>query len=91
LTRRHALTQNGAMRKITVPLSPRAAEWRIKRKFQKEGVTFIKPRPGTRAYREVGPYFIVDGRNAVQAVWQDIQSAAVETEILKPWERIEED
>ena len=77
------------MRKITVPLSIRAVEARIKRKFKKENAFFIKPRVGSRAYQEVGAYFIVDGRHVVQAVWSDIQKAAVETEILRPWEHIE--
>ena len=79
------------MRKITVPLSVRAVEARIRRKFEKEGVSFIKARPGSRAYGEVGAYFIVDGGNALLAVWPDIQKAAVETEVLRPWEQIEYD
>jgi hypothetical protein len=77
------------MRKITVPLSVRAVELCIKRKFKKENVFFIKPRVGSRAYQEAGAYFIVDNRNVVQAAWSDIQKAAVETEILRPWEHIE--
>jgi hypothetical protein len=60
------------MRKITVPLSIRAVEARIKRKFRKENA-----------------YFIVDSRHVVQAAWSDLQKAAVETEILRPWEHIE--
>jgi hypothetical protein len=77
------------MRKTTVPLSVRAVEGRIKRKFRKEGVFFVKPRAGSRAFQEIGAYYIVDSRHAVQASWSDIQKAAVETEILRPWEHIE--
>jgi len=77
------------MRKTTVPLSVRAVEARIKRKFMKENVFFVKARRGSRAYQEVGAYFIVDSGNVVHAIWSDIQKAAVETEVLKPWEHIE--
>ena len=77
------------MGRVTVPLSARAVESRIKRKYESEGVTFTKPRPGSRAFHDIGPYYLVDEHHAVLAVWQDIQSAAVETAGLEPWERIE--
>jgi hypothetical protein len=89
LTHERTPEQTGFMRKISVPLSVRAVEARIKRKFKKENVFFIKARVGSRKYQEVGAYFIVDSQHVVHAAWSDIQKAAVETEILRPWEHIE--
>ncbi len=77
------------MRKTTVPLSVRAVEARIRRKFRGDDLSFVKARPGSRAYQEAGAYILVDSHHAVQAAWPDIQKAAVETEVLKPWEQIE--
>ena len=77
------------MRKTTVPLSVRTVEARIRRKFKGDDVSFVKARPGSRAYQEAGAYILVDGHHVVHAAWPDIQKAAVETEVLQPWEHIE--
>jgi hypothetical protein len=76
------------MRKTTVALSVRAVEARIRKKFAAEGVFLVKPRRGSHAFQEAGAYFIEDGHHVVLAAWPDIQKAAVETEVLEPWEHI---
>jgi hypothetical protein len=77
------------MRKTTVGVSVRAVEARIKKRFEKEGVFFVKARRGSSSFQEAGAYFIHDAHHAILAAWPDIQRAAVETEILEPWEQIE--
>lgn len=65
----------------------RAAEVRIRRKIQAEGLTLVKVKRGSRFYAETGPYQVAS-QYAVVLSNQTLADLAAKYDVLKPFERI---
>jgi hypothetical protein len=73
------------------PVTARALVQRINRRLAYKYEAVRQTRPGTRAERELGRFYIVDfNRNAVLDMHVDLESLARELGALKPWEALVE-
>jgi hypothetical protein len=74
------------------PVTERALVQRINRKLKAEHQQLRATRPGTRAEREMGHYYIHDyRRNVVTVTRCDVEDLAKEWEVLEAWEELVSD
>ncbi len=77
-------------KKRTVPVSERALYARINRALQHKGQMLRRLREGTRAFAQLGRYYVLDlDRNLV--IWDhtDIEAVARELNVMEPQESLE--
>lgn len=75
---------------LRVPVSRRALLARVKRHLEKDGEYLHATRPGTRAYQQLGGYYVVNDQNHVLYQFDDLGSMAAELGLLKPCEHYDE-
>ncbi len=76
-----------------VPVSERALIQRLNRKIKEDDLVLKKCRPDSRAYNDLGDYFVVDiNRNVVierKLDSVDLQSMGRAKKVLADWEELE--
>lgn len=73
----------------TVPISRRALIQRINRALAKEGELLKACRPNSRAYHELGEFYVVDtSANAIVGKDVDLESYARELKVLEKFEHL---
>lgn len=72
------------------PVSERALLARINRKLVKDGEKLLRCKQSTRAYAELGDYYVVDtGANVILSKNCDLEETGRELGVLAAWEELE--
>lgn len=72
------------------PVSERALLARINRKLAKDGEKLLRCKQSSRAYAELGDYYIVDtGANVILSKNCDLECIGRESGVLAAWEKVE--
>lgn len=79
--------------RFSVPVTSRALEARVRRKLASDGQKLCKAREGTRAYQDLGRYYIVDiANNTVEASGiDDLEPMARELGLLGEYQSVVRD
>lgn len=72
----------------TVPVTSRAILARVNRQLAKDGQSLKKCPPGSKAFAELGPYYLINGRKGLIRTAIDLPEFATELGCLRPYERI---
>jgi hypothetical protein len=76
----------------SITVNERALFARVNRALAKEGERLHRAREGTRAYNDVGRYYVVDLQtNSIAAKDCDLEALAKDMKLLAEWEKLAAD
>lgn len=71
----------------TVPVTSRALLARVNRRLAQEGRTVKKSPPASKAFQELGAYYLINGRKGLIGTDIDLEAFARELGCLQTYER----